>query len=84
VRDVGLCKLAKEKLEQETYDVERNKSAGPDDFFILYTTTETPDDLALPDRSGLVDESCWMSYFGPFAGRAFIASRYADSQVEES
>jgi hypothetical protein len=83
VREVGQCKFINGKLDKKKYNEERNKSAGSDDFFILYTTTETPDDLALPDRSGLVDRSCWMSYFGPFAGRAFIASRYAGSQVEE-
>ena len=83
VREVGQCKFVKEKVNKETYTEERNKSAGPDDFFMLYTTAKTSDDIALPDRSGLVDESCWMSYFGPFAGRAFIASRYVGSQVEE-
>jgi len=79
VREVGQCKFIKAKLSKETYTEERNKSAGPDDFFMLYTTTKAPDDMTLPDRSGLVDESCWMSYFGPFAGRAFIASRYVGS-----
>jgi hypothetical protein len=81
VREVGQCKFinVKEKLKQETYNEERNKSAGPADFFILYTTAETPDDIVLPDRSGLVDRSSWNSYFGPFAGRAF---RYARSQDE--
>ncbi|KIX08519.1 uncharacterized protein Z518_03175 [Rhinocladiella mackenziei CBS 650.93] len=83
VREVGRCKFVKKKLNAETYTEERNKAAGPDDFFILYTTTDAPDDIALPDRSGLVDQSCWMSYFGPFAGRAFIASQYVSSQVEE-
>jgi hypothetical protein len=83
VREVGQCKFINGKLDKKKYNEERNKSAGEDDFFILYTTTETSDEIALPDRSGLVDESCWMSYFGPFAGRAFIASRYASSQVEE-
>ena len=83
VREVGQCKFVKEKLKKETYNQERSKSAGPDDFFVLYTTDETADDIVLPNRSGLVDESSWKSYFGPFAGRAFIASRYASSQVEE-
>ena len=83
VREVGQSKFVK-KLDKETYNKERNKSADPTDFFILYATAETPDDIDLPDRSGIVDESCWASYFGPFAGRAFMASRYARSQVEES
>jgi hypothetical protein len=50
-------------------------SKDPDDIFMLYTKTEISDDFVLPDRSGLVDASCWDSYFGPFADRAYIASR---------
>jgi hypothetical protein len=64
----------------ETYKKERDKSAVPSDFFMLYTTAEVTGDIALPDRSGLVDASSWNAYFGPFAGRAFIMSR---SLVEE-
>jgi hypothetical protein len=37
-------------------------SKDPDDIFMLYTKTEISDDFALPDRSGLVDASCWDSY----------------------
>ena len=84
VREVGQCKFINGGLNKTTYNEERNKSAGPADFFILYTTAETPDDIALPDRSGLVDRSSWKSYFGPFAGRAYIASRYVGSRVEEA
>ena len=78
VREVGQCKLiqTKTKLTQDTYNTEREKSAGPDDFFILYTSTEISKDCALPDRSGFVDKSCWDSYFGPFSGRAYMASKY--------
>jgi len=65
------------------YNHERNNAAGNHDIFILYTHTES-DDFKLPDRSGLVDESCWDSYFGPFAGRAFIASRYGRSSSNSS
>ena len=81
VREAGQCKLIQEKLTQATYDAERKKSAGPDDIFMLYTQTETEilDDYALPDRSGLVDASCWKSYFGPFTGRAYLASQYSSS-----
>ena len=53
-------------------------------FFILYTTTETSRDFALLDRSGLVDKTCWNSYFGPFAGRALIAPQYVGSQVKKT
>jgi hypothetical protein len=79
VREVGQCKLIQSKLTQEKYDAEREKSAGPDDIFMLYTKTKVSDDFALPDRSGLVDASCWDSYFGPFAGRAHMAWEYSGS-----
>jgi hypothetical protein len=75
VREVGQCKLIQGHLTKALYDRERNKAAGQDDIFILYSHTESHD-FKLPDRSGLVDESCWDSYFGLFAGRAYIASRY--------
>jgi hypothetical protein len=58
VREVGQCKFVESKLTQDTYDTEREKSAGPDDIFMLYTKTETSNDLTLPDQSGLVDASC--------------------------
>jgi hypothetical protein len=80
VREVGQCKLTDEKLTQDKYDAERGKSAGPDDIFVLYTGTKISGDFTLPDRSGLVDASCWDSYFGPFAGRAYMASRYSGSR----
>jgi len=40
------------------YDEERNKSARPNDIFMLYTDTKISNDFALPDQSGLVDMSC--------------------------
>ena len=43
---------------------------------------EILNDCALPDRSGLVDESCWDSYFGPFSGRAYMALEYSSSKVK--
>jgi len=73
VREVGQGKLIRKKLTQAMYKAEREKAAGPNDIFMLYTPTESSDDLALPDRSRLVDKSCWDSYFGPCAGRAYRA-----------
>jgi len=80
VREVGQCKLIKAPLTQDLYDAERKKSAKPDDIFMLYTRTEISGDFALPDRSGLVDKSCWDSYFGLFAGRAYAAWKYSGSK----
>ena len=82
VREVGQCKFVRQNLTQELYEEERNKSAGPDDFFILYTTTQVSGNFELPDRSGLVDKSCWNSSFDPFAGRAYIASRHVGSKTK--
>jgi hypothetical protein len=81
VLEVGQCKFTGRKLTQDMYDAEREKSAGPDDIFMLYTDSEISGDFALPDRSGLVDASCWDSYFGPFAGRAYMALRHAVPEV---
>jgi hypothetical protein len=80
VREVGQCKFTGQKLTQDIYDAEREKSAGPNNIFMLYTDSEISGDFALPDRSGLVDASCWDSYFGPFAGRAHLAARYSSSR----
>jgi len=84
VSEVGQCKFTenKKKLTQDMYDAEREKSAGPDDIFMLYTP-KISDDFALPDRSGLVDASCWDSYFGPFAGRAYLAARYSSRRCDK-
>jgi hypothetical protein len=83
VREVGRCKVIQDHLTKTMYNHERNKAARQDDIFILYTHTKSYD-FKLPDRSGLVDESCWDSYFGPLAGRAFIAWRYGGSSSDSS
>jgi hypothetical protein len=80
VREVGQCKLIQDGLTQAKYNAERNKSAGPDDIFILYTKTKISKDCTLPDRSGFVDASCWDSYFGPFSGRAYMALQRSRSK----
>ena len=77
---VSTSGVNQDNLTQDEYDAERKKSAGPDDIFMLYTKTKISDDFALPDRPGLVDASCWDSSFGPFAGRAYIASRCGGSR----
>ena len=81
VREVGQCKLLQDKFPAKEYDGERTKSAGKDDFFILYTSAEVSGNLDLPDRCGIVDDDCWDEYFGPFAGRAYLAARYGSKQA---
>jgi len=75
VREVGQCKFIKEELTPDDYYEERDKSAGPDDIFIMYMTTGISGNFNLPDRSGIVDGSCWEEYFGPFSGRAYRSFR---------
>jgi len=59
-------------INQKEYNEEREKSASDSDFFILFTTQDTRDNIMLPVNSGIVDQKNWDGYFGPFAGRAFI------------
>ena len=70
--------MIEKSLTQGLYDAEREKSAGPDDIFMLYTRTKVSGDFVLPDRSGFVDKSC---YFGLFAGRAYAAWKYSGLKI---
>jgi hypothetical protein len=52
---------------------EREKAADPGDFFVLICSGKFAGQVdQLPDRTALVDADCFVQYFGPFAGRAFI------------
>ena len=61
--------IMQKKANRATYNAERDKSAGPDDIFMLYTETETSDDYICIARS------IWAR---PFSSRAYMAlsSRY--------
>jgi hypothetical protein len=83
VNEVGQCKWTEKKLTKATYTRERKKAAADVDIFILYTQAETLGDWDLPDRSGIVDASCWESYFGPFAGRAYMAWEKSNLEDEK-
>ncbi|RGB30967.1 hypothetical protein C1646_276735 [Rhizophagus diaphanus] len=66
------CKCLKSTtVNQKTFDEEREKACDKDDVFILYTC-ECSNVTSLPSLSAIVDRDCWKSYFGPFAGRAFL------------
>ncbi|CAG8628264.1 11632_t:CDS:2 [Paraglomus brasilianum] len=56
---------------QKNYNDERKKLASKDDYFILITTKDNLN-FELPHNSGIVYKQNWDTYFGPFAGRAFI------------
>ena len=73
----------KETLSQSDYENEREKAAGPADFFMMFVTGDSNVNLEskkLPPshsgrgqalKNGLVDSKNFSAYFGPFAGRAF-------------
>ena len=65
----------KETLSQSDYENEREKAAGPDDFFMMFVTGDSNVNLESNGnrsrKSGLVDSKNFSAYFGPFAGRAF-------------
>lgn len=71
-------KYTKTPLSLNHFVDERNKpgAVGPNDlfgFFCTVNTSITPDQL--PANSFLVDTRNYEAYYGPFAGRAFIADR---------
>ncbi|KAF9580471.1 hypothetical protein BGW38_002878 [Lunasporangiospora selenospora] len=68
--EVHQCKLVADG-EQIDYEAERSKAASKYDYFMLFTSQERQE-IELPSLSGIVDKSNWNSYFGPFAGRAFV------------
>ncbi|GBC05018.1 hypothetical protein RclHR1_00060031 [Rhizophagus clarus] len=66
------CKYLKSNtVNQEMFDEEYRKTTSSDDVFILYTRGFS-NIKNLPPLSAIVDLDCWNSYFGPFAGRAFM------------
>jgi hypothetical protein len=66
------CKCLKSSsVSQNMFDEEHKKAANKDDIFILYTCGRS-NVTNLPSLSAIVDRNCWSSYFGPFAGRAFL------------
>ena len=75
IHEVQQYKLIKEAVTQKMFDAELIKSVNPGvDLFLLFTAKESKIQV-LPPRSGIVDASNFRDYYGPFAGRAFIALR---------
>jgi hypothetical protein len=73
VREIGQCKFVKNTLSKKDYDSEWKKSAGKDDIFIVYAPKGVSPEVELLDRCGIVDDTCWKDYFGPFSGRAYLS-----------
>jgi DNA uptake protein ComE-like DNA-binding protein len=79
VREVLQCKQVKEGVSLKQFAAENRKAAASADLFLLLTTSKTdifqpPANavgVSIPNLAAIVDEHCWSSYFGPFAGRAF-------------
>ncbi|KAF9093994.1 hypothetical protein BGX27_001539 [Mortierella sp. AM989] len=79
--EVHQCKLVNN--DPINYLVERKKAASDSDFFILFTS-KVKLDVQLPNNSGVVDMSNWNSYFGPFAGRAFVFATTGALDINEA
>ena len=84
VREIGQCKFIQKKLSKKDYDDERKKSAGEDDIFIVYAPKGVSSDVELQDRCGIVDDSRWKEYFGPFTGRAYLSLESSSSKKRKT
>jgi hypothetical protein len=72
--EVIQCKLfqTKQKMNNATYQKELAKGVKGDlDVFLLITSAQLSDDVALPPRCGVVSKDEFLEYFGPFASRAY-------------
>ncbi|CAB5197038.1 uncharacterized protein OCT59_012893 [Rhizophagus irregularis] len=72
-------RLTQEYTVKEITDVTRTDDDYPTKFIYLKMATDkgggSSDVDKLPSLSAIVDGNHWRSYFGPFAGRAFLLAR---------
>jgi hypothetical protein len=61
-------------INLESFREERAKAASSHDLFLLFCTGEVDLDLSTEVRSAVVDESCWIDYYGLFASRFYYIS----------
>ncbi|CAG8563497.1 17546_t:CDS:2, partial [Acaulospora morrowiae] len=80
VNEIHQYKHTEKTISQDLYQEERKKSSSENDFFILFTTSDSVN-VKLPERSGIVDSKVFSTYFGPFAGRAY---KSVESSIAES
>lgn len=77
IHEVQQYKLVHDVVTPTLFEAERDKSIAPSrDFFLVFTATTSSkiQSDALPLRSGIIDKTCFDSYYGPFAGRAFLCA----------
>lgn len=75
-REVHQYKLLQKEVTSDSIAEEREKSAGDDDLFLLFSVQDSKvssEDLQPFSPCGLVDGRGFKQYYGPFAGRAFYA-----------
>jgi hypothetical protein len=77
--EVHQYKHRKDEISEEIYLDEKSKSSSSEDFFILFSTSNSSH-FELPSNSALVDNSNWREYYGPLWARAFcMKTRQAPS-----
>jgi hypothetical protein len=82
IHEVQQYKLVRTAVTQKMFDAEYEKSvkAGTD-LFLLFTAVKERNVSTPKARSGLVDATCFRDYYGPFAGRAFVALHLDDAKL---
>jgi len=81
IRETHQYKLVHgKKITRESFNLERQKAADEDDFFMMFSIFENNEGFPekqlsvqdLPPLSGLVTKHNFKDYYGPFAGRVFF------------
>jgi len=72
-REIHQYKLVKDNISKVQFKNERKKAAGDEDIFLLFSIYQNKFEMSdLPKNSGIVYLDNFQSYYGPFAGRAFL------------
>lgn len=79
-KDLSECfqmKLESARVSKDVIAEERKKSCDEDDFLmVLCTASKDFAQEELPAMTGLVTSEQYVEYYGPYAGRAFLRSRF--------
>ena len=79
------CKQGGAKVNAAILDEESAKSCDKQDFLLVLCTGDKNIDLEdMPSMTGIVQESQWQEYFGPFVGRAFPYKNMAASRPNQA
>lgn len=70
-------KLESASVNAGVVRAERAKSCDADDFLLVLCTRDNHVPLdELPQMTGIVTSNEYVKYYGPYAGRAFLRSRF--------